>query len=486
MNFTAKGISIFILLIFFCSCSKEVFTGLIENNITEYGKIFVSTNPKGYKIFIDNRNMAVISPDTVSYLTEGKHKLTLKHEVLSDTNMIVEVKKLSTQSFSIDMMKNPRFYSKIYCTTIPSGAKIYLNDQPTGFITPYTIQNLYPGQYEIKFLKNLCRDDSIVVKVKGGEYSQFNRILEDTTRTVSYRTVNSKVSSDLLSKVVVDKNNFKWIGSIDHGLMKFDGKNWTSFENANVLNTTRIQDLLIDKGNRLWVATAKGLSVFDGISWQSFDDKLPSQNVLALEEDVNGNIWVGTDNGLVKYNNISFQVFNKSNTEMPIDYVTALSSAKNGDVWIGTNRSGVIKYSGNKWTLYQTSQRDNLLGISDRIQDLIVDNNGRVWIFHKEIIGEEGLSYLTQIVGTNWTFIQLPILFALQVESFYLDVDSNVWMAIQGGLIKYSESKPLKVFDANEYGFFSRMSTSFAIDLKGDGWLTTMGAGIVKLKKGTF
>ena len=78
------------------------------------------------------------------------------------------------------------------------------------------------------------------------------------------------------------------------------------------------------------------------------------------------------------------------------------------------------------------------------------------------------------------------MLFYLDVNSFYLDNENNVWMSVNGGLLKYNDSKPLKVFDSDTNGFFSKQCISFYIDLKGDGWLTTNGGGLAKLKKGTF
>ena len=37
----------------------------------------------------------------------------------------------------------------IEVTTYPSGAKIFLNDKDTGYVTPYTITNLAKGTYEV-------------------------------------------------------------------------------------------------------------------------------------------------------------------------------------------------------------------------------------------------------------------------------------------------------------------------------------------------
>ena len=477
-----KIIYIALITIVFVSCEKEVFTGVVENTITEYGKLFVSSNPNGYKIFIDNKNMAAVTPDTVLWLSEGTHKLTLMHDIFTDTSMTVDIKKLTVQTLLIDMLKNPRFYSKIYCTSVPTGAKIFLNDQPTNYVTPVTISNLYPGSYKIKFVKDQCRADSSTIQMKGGESSAIQKVLEDTSRTVSYRMNNSKISSNVLSKVVVDPFNNKWIGSIDHGLMKFDGKNWTSYENAGVITGTFVQDLLVDKKGRLWVGTSRSLTVFDGISWQSFTDKLPYSNVIALEEDINGNIWIETPYALVKYNGSNFQVYNLN---VPFT-LSSVTSSKNGDIWVGTNGSGILRYDGNSWTNYLTQNMELAGNISNIIKDLIVNKNGMLYSYHAVDPSLKLVSALLLFDGENWTELKLNLLFAYDVASFYLDNDNNIWMALNVGLEKYNPSQPPKFYDSDTYGYFSKQCSSFTIDLNGDGWLTTMGGGIAKLKKGTF
>jgi hypothetical protein len=40
----------------------------------------------------------------------------------------------------------------IEVTTYPSGAKIFLNGNDTGYVTPYTITNLIKGTYEVKVI----------------------------------------------------------------------------------------------------------------------------------------------------------------------------------------------------------------------------------------------------------------------------------------------------------------------------------------------
>jgi ligand-binding sensor domain-containing protein len=481
-------IIISLLILGLISCEKDVFTGLLEGSIPEYGKVFVSSNPGGYKIFIDNKNMGVVSPDTVLYLTAGQHKLNLRHDLFSDTTLTITVDKSTVKIISIDMLKNPRFYATLTLYSIPSAAKIYLNDQLiNNIVTPTTIRNVYPGKYELKLSKKDCRDDSTNIVVKGGEFVVIQRILEDTSRTVSYRTNNSDISSNSVNKIIIDKFNNKWIGTVDHGLIKFDGKNWTSYENAGVIEGKRIQDLLIDKSGKLWIASIQGLFVYDGISWRSLTSNLPSENVIALDEDPYGNIWIATLNALAKYNGNTFQIFNSENTDVTFLNLSSVTSSKNGDIWVGTSGSGLLKFNGITWTNYLAVGMDlEPPKVSNIIKDIIVDKNGNLFSFHAADPPSETRRALIRYDGTYWTELKLNLLFALDVESFYLDNSNNIWMALNGGLVKYNPPQPLKFYDADSYGYFNKWCTSFSLDLNGDGWLATKGAGIAKLKKGTF
>lgn len=482
-----KVILILTFILGFISCEKEVFNGGVNGpRIAGFGKFYVNTNPKGYKVYIDNKNWSVVTPDTVFWLDEGNHKLTLRHNVFSDSSMSVVIEKSSVRNYNVDMMSNPRFYAKVFCSTDPSATKIYLNDKLTNYTTPATIPRIYPGQYEIKFQKTNCRDDSSSYLLKGGQYYEIRRTLEDTSRAVSYRTNNSPMSSNVLNKVVVDKNNNKWIGSIDNGLIKFDGKHWTNFENSGVIDGSRINDLLVDRIGRLWVASVKGLFVYDGINWQSFTSMLPSANVVALEEDVSGNIWIANSNALIKYDNVIFKTFTSADAGVPLNNLLSLSSSKNGDIWIGSYTWGIIQYSNKKFYQYTIAKMGLDVSISNEIQDLIVDKNNNLYAYCMPDSGAHFRGALIKYNGLTWEELSLPLLFYADIYSFYNDDENNIWMTYNGGLLKYNEFRPLIFFDSDTNGFFSKLCSSFFIDHKGDGWLTTLGGGIVKLKKGFF
>ena len=65
----------------------------------------------------------------------------------------------------------------IEVTTYPSGAKIFLNDKDTGYVTPYTITNLPKGTYEIKVTLNDVSYIKIVIVYSDNTSSVYKDLL---------------------------------------------------------------------------------------------------------------------------------------------------------------------------------------------------------------------------------------------------------------------------------------------------------------------
>jgi hypothetical protein len=468
------------------SCDKEVFTGVTEIPPIESEKLYISSNPKGFRIYVDDKYMGVITPDTVKWLKSGVHKISLRNDLyLHDTTFNVNLTEKVLTKVDINLSNNPNFYGKIYCMSLPSGATIFLNNVNTGFTTSKQINGLVPGNYSVKFRKNLCRDDSVEFLIKGGQYLEVFRLLEDTTRSVNYRIHNSKITSNSLTKIILDKNNHKWIGTFNRGLVKYDGKNWTIYDNG-FLGDARITDLLFDKRDRLWIAYSTGLVLLDGNSWLTLTNNLPSNVVNSLEQDNDGNIWIGTYEGLVKYDGANFQVFNKSNSPLTDNNIQALTQLKNGSIAIGTSRGGIFIKNNNSWVHHNIAEILAEDKIANNVIDIIEYNNV-IWAY---ILGDtfEGTrsSYLKYVNGV-WEKYSLPLQFAVEPVSFYIDLSNNLWIAGKTGLVKVNSANQAKIFNTQDYSFYGNYHcTSVVVDNGGDVYTTTLGGGLVKIKKGNY
>jgi len=73
------------------SCKKELFQGITEPDRIHTSNLFIKSTPDSLRIYVDHKFLGAFSPDTVSWLPSGSHKITLKHELYPDTSFFVEL-----------------------------------------------------------------------------------------------------------------------------------------------------------------------------------------------------------------------------------------------------------------------------------------------------------------------------------------------------------------------------------------------------------
>ena len=118
-------------------------------------------------------------------------------------------------------------------------------------------------------------------------------------------------SSGIVQKVKYQNDGTVLIGTTN-GLFKYDiRKNLTeSLQNDSKIfsnqNLKRINDIYVDKNKIAWIGTDGGLIKYDqNINTYKFlydKNGLPSNYIMAIEEDSFGNLWLSTLNGISKFN----------------------------------------------------------------------------------------------------------------------------------------------------------------------------------------
>lgn len=125
----------------------------------------------------------------------------------------------------------------------------------------------------------------------------------------------------------------------------------------NKLSDLIIYNTLVDSRNQLWIATDNGINVynpkFKTISYININNGLPTDQVVSLVEDNNGNIWAGTRNGLAciycktntasnkyEYNVVSFD----ENDGLPSSILNqnAVYKNKQGKIYIGCTKGYTV------------------------------------------------------------------------------------------------------------------------------------------------
>ena len=140
-------------------------------------------------------------------------------------------------------------------------------------------------------------------------------------KLISINTSNGLVSNDVLS-IAADKNGYVWIGTVQ-GLNVFTGSS-NLFKSPKIdrfiveqdgstgylMGEETILDILVDGGNRKWMATSNGLFAIDEYGqkvikhFTAENSPLSANRIICLGQiDETGEIFIGTNKGIISYRN---------------------------------------------------------------------------------------------------------------------------------------------------------------------------------------
>lgn len=170
-------------------------------NPTMRGKIFCDSKPEEATVYIDDSLTNILTPDELTEVLPGIHKIRYKKPGYWDAEKFVEV---YTKQIS-------------YLFTELEDSTIWVS---------YTKDN--SNIPSIVFFNGAVDNDNVKWFGTPGE----GLIRYDDKNWIKYDDTNSPLSSNIITSIVVDEKNNKWIGTIE-GLIKFDGVNWDVFNTLN-------------------------------------------------------------------------------------------------------------------------------------------------------------------------------------------------------------------------------------------------------------
>ena len=161
---------------------------------------------------------------------------------------------------------------------------------------------LSPTNYDANYVNAMAVDTANNLWV-GSNYGLRKFVPGNNSTFTLYDTTNSGLPSDYILDVKADPNGGIWIGTAA-GLVRFDGVNWMTYNQANtgmpgvvVADVARRSSdgLIAIASNQgsTWPYTG-GVSTFDGTNWTHYtpdNSPLTHWQVVAVEFDVNGNLW---------------------------------------------------------------------------------------------------------------------------------------------------------------------------------------------------
>ncbi|MBI5008812.1 MAG: hypothetical protein HZB98_04015, partial [Bacteroidia bacterium] len=123
--------------------------------------------------------------------------------------------------------------------------------------------------------------------------------------------------NDLVYSILQDKSGVLWFGTGGSGVVRFDGKTFTSFPFPELQNAEHVLSLYQDSDENIWLGTRFGPVVIDPVSFKS--SEITSGDIVirkysyedgftgigcnsgAITETKDGTIWIGTNDRLTLY-----------------------------------------------------------------------------------------------------------------------------------------------------------------------------------------
>lgn len=251
----------------------------------------------------------------------------------------------------------------------------------------------------------------------------------------------------------------------------------------NGLSNNAVTSVYKDKRGLMWFGTYDGISRYDGYNFLNYRNEPNDANSLINNRVVSicgtqNEIWIGTKSGISVYsyltNKFSKRYFENPKTGKNELIGFAINEVKNykKHIYIATAGSGLLYCSENGGNISSVPLYQNGKMLWDyHLQGLDFDKSGRLWGF----VQGAGLVKMEP----NATKLSVVYPEILKGTIVFYDGFSNVWAAVDGGLLKYN-------IDDNTHQLYTNPEIQYPIadlmykpDTK-ELWIATNGNGVVK------
>lgn len=195
----------------------------------------------------------------------------------------------------------------------------------------------------------------------------------------NFKVAAGGLTNDLVTQIAEDRDGRMWIATAD-GVSMFDGSHWTT--PADSLPDPLVYTVTPDRRGRMWFGTRLGIAVLDGTNWRRYSTTggpLPDPLVFSLLEDHRGDMWAGTRNGLARYEPATDQwtTYSPQPGGLVNPQAWELFEDTRYRLWIGTPRGvSMLDSTRTQWTTFTADP--GALG-RDSVLCLAEDAAGRVW-----------------------------------------------------------------------------------------------------------
>ncbi|HYC85073.1 MAG TPA: two-component regulator propeller domain-containing protein [Chryseosolibacter sp.] len=352
------------------------------------------------------------------------------------------------------------------------------------------------------------RDGALWVGTFDGGLNKMDLSRKTFTRYVHNASDKSSIGNNYVYDMTENAAGEFWIAT-DGALNLMDRKTGT-FKRINAvqgdetaLNSDIVSRVMFDRNDRMWVGTRfGGLNIYDKdkygfqhYSYNSFEKNcLSNNNVTDFAEDPSGNVWITTDGGSLNYFDRKTGSFTSYPGIFTNNKLLAVARDAKENLWLGMWAGGVNYFDPRTGKVKRyIHDPDDPRSLSDNnVFDILVARNGTVWI----ATWGNGLNRYNPETDDFTRFINDPnnprSISGSPLSLLMEDSEGKLWIGTeQEGVDVYDpQTGEFKHFKAGTQSGQLSGSSAFCLyeDSKGRLWIGTNGAGLNLLdrQKGVF
>jgi len=264
---------------------------------------------------------------------------------------------------------------------------------------------------------------------------------------------SSKIQQNYVTTFHLDKHNNLFIGTFLDGLIEMNLKTglFKRLNSPSVFNNSAILDIKENQDGKFWIATSKGLVLFNSnlnkieelyVHKENDQNSIYHDLVELVCPDKNNKLWLATQESLDEFDieKKAFRHYTRENLKGLSHYkITSILSDKAGNIWVGTfNGLNKIDHETHEITKYLPSSTKK-----NQISDSYINNNGifedksgSIWISTKN-----GLNKFDSKTNSFSSYFQSDGLLSDNVYGINEDDSGNLWVTSDMGMSKFNIKK---------------------------------------------
>jgi signal transduction histidine kinase/ligand-binding sensor domain-containing protein len=302
----------------------------------------------------------------------------------------------------------------------------------SGEMKSYQHDPYNPASISNNSVHSFCEDDSGIfwmgtgfhIFKNGGGLNKFNPQTEEFTSFRHDPDNPNSLSSDIITGLLIDKNNGLWIGTFGKGLQYIPLKDLYNNRKPRFKNvsSTSIQSIYEDRLGNIWVSPwAFYLTKYDYQQNPFYYLKhvkgnpksLGGRGAFCIYIDSSHNIWIGhSRSGVTKYNPQSGRYKHyrhKGNDQNSLreNSIRAVAEDSKGNIWFGTETKGIDILDPHTDTFLhiKVDTNDSTALKNNLVRWIIKSHTGDMWIgYNKEgiqLFDHENNSFITYDINPN-------------------------------------------------------------------------------------